>query len=74
MTIICNGNERDVTPYKRLSYDELITLSHGPQVTDAAFTVTYYYKGREKGGILTKGESRALKQGMVFNVIRTNNA
>lgn len=74
MIIICNGKERDVTPYERLTYDELVTLAWGPQLSDnRVFTVTYHQKGGS-GGNLTDGESVQLSEGMVFNCVRTNNA
>lgn len=72
MNIICNGKERDVTPYKRLSYDEVVMLTYGPSATDSVFTVTYY--GRKKRGTLTQGESVAIHNGVVFNCLHTNKA
>lgn len=77
MNIICNGRQLDAMPYKRLTYDEVVTLAFGPQVVEASvFTVTYSHRKGNKfeAGSLSKTESVKLKDGMVFNCTRTNAA
>jgi hypothetical protein len=75
MNIIANGKPRDVSPYKKLSYDEIVVLIYGPQISEEpVFTVTYYHSPTKKSGSLNKGESVVLKNRMVFNVYKTNKA
>lgn len=72
-TIIVNGKEKVVTQ-RELSFDDLVVLAYGPPNTDASvFTVTYQ-KGpdHKERGSLVQGESVKLKNGMIFNVIRTD--
>ena len=72
-TIIVNAREKTVTQ-RELTFDEIVILAFGPPNSDAsAYTITYQ-KGPDKKekGTLVQGESVKLKDGMIFNVTRTD--
>lgn len=74
VTIIVNGRERTVES-KELTFDEVVDLAfddpqRGPNIV---FTITYR-RGPEshKEGSLLEGQSVKIKDGMIFNVTRTD--
>ena len=72
-TIIVNAREKTVAQ-RELTFDEIVILAFGPPNGDAsAYTITYQ-KGPDKKekGTLVQGESVKLKDGMIFNVVRTD--
>jgi uncharacterized protein (UPF0248 family) len=72
-TIVVNAREKTVAQ-RELTFDEIVILAFGPPNTDSsAYTITYQ-KGPEKKekGTLVQGESVKLKDGMIFNVVRTD--
>jgi len=75
VTIIVNGRDK-VVEKKEITYEEIIVLAFGSYETDPniEYTVTYS-KGNNSHkpkGILEKGESIMVKEGMIFNVTRTD--
>jgi hypothetical protein len=73
-TIIVNGRQRAVTE-KKLSFEDVVNLAFenpgwGP---DIFFTVAYR-KGEDKKpkGTLVAGDTVVIKDGMVFDVTRTD--
>lgn len=72
--IIINGREHEVEK-KKISFEELIILSFGEYKPNenTAYTVTYS-KGIDKKpkGQLVAGDEVMIKEGMIFNVSRTN--
>ena len=74
VTIIVNARPHPVTA-KEMSFDELVALAfdssqRGPQIV---FTVTYR-KGDDKKpkGTLVEGQTVKIKDGMIFDVTRTD--
>ena len=72
VSIIVNGRRRDVTG-KSISYAEIVTLAFpdDPSNQDIDFTVAYA-NPRGKDGELVAGQEVHVKEGMVFNVTKTN--
>lgn len=73
ITIVVNGREKTVSQ-RELTFDELVVLAFGPPNTDASVYTITYQRGpdhHEKGS-LVQGDSVRLKQGMIFNVVRTD--
>lgn len=71
-TIMVNGRPREVTDH-RLSYLQVVQLAYpGEQPTDTiVFTVTYSHpQGRD--GSLVAGQEVTIKDGMIFNVRKTD--
>jgi len=73
-TIIVNGQQKTVTA-DELSFDQIVDLAfdpsqRGPQIE---FTVDYR-KGDDKKpkGSLVQGQTVKIKDGMIFNVTRTD--
>jgi len=73
-TIIVNGREKVVTD-KELSFDAVVDLAfENPQRGEnIVFTITYR-KGDDKKpeGTLVEGKTVKIKNGMIFNVTRTD--
>lgn len=70
--IIVNGRQRTVTDHK-LSYLQVVQLAYPGEVPteQIVFTVTYSHPhGRD--GSLTEGQSVVVKDGMIFNVRKTD--
>jgi multiubiquitin len=72
-TVVVNGREKTVTS-KELTFDEVVNLAFddpqpGPNIY---FTITYRRGHGNKEGSLVEGESVKVKDGMIFNVIRTD--
>lgn len=72
VTIIVNGRPRDVTG-KSISYEEIVKLAFpdDPSNQDIDFTVAYA-NPHGKDGELVAGQEVHVKEGMVFNVTKTN--
>lgn len=74
VTIIVNGRDKLIEK-ERITYEEVIILAFGTyeQSPNIEYTVTYSKGKRPKQkGILEKGESIMIKEGMIFNVTRTD--
>jgi hypothetical protein len=72
-TIVVNARQKPWNK-KEISFDEVVTLAFGtPNYDTAVYTVTYQ-KGEDKKpkGSLTLGDSVHVKDGMIFDVIRTD--
>lgn len=72
-TITVNTRQETVTS-KKISFDEVVNLAYGtPDYGTKAYTVTYS-KGEDKKpkGSLVQGDSVNVKDGMIFDVIRTD--
>lgn len=74
VTIIVNGKDKDVNK-DNIEYNEVVILAFGSYVDDdrTIYTITYSrgHSDREKG-TLVKGKSVKVKEGMIFNVARTD--
>jgi len=72
ITIIINGRQREVVG-KSLSYAEVVKLAFpdDPTNQDIDFTVAYA-SPHGKDGELVAGQEVHVKEGMVFNVTKTN--
>ena len=71
-SIMVNGRPREVTDHK-LTYLQVVQLAYpGEQPTDTiVFTVTYsHHQGRD--GSLVAGQEVTIKDGMIFNVRKTD--
>jgi hypothetical protein len=70
--IIVNGRPRNVTGHE-LSYEEVVKLAFPDDAPDANILYTLAYANPHgKDGTLTAGEEVKIKEGMVFNVTKTN--
>ena len=71
-TIIVNGRPREVADH-RLSYWQVVQLAYPGDQPDPnkVYTVTYS-NPHGKDGTLTEGQEVEIKDGMVFNVVKTN--
>ncbi len=71
--IIVNAREKTVTK-DRLTFDDVVILAYGPPNYETnVYTITYRH-GPESNpqGRLVQGESVKIKNGMIFNVVRTD--
>jgi len=74
ITIIVNGREK-VVEKDEISFIEVVSLAFGSAAAgqNTIFTVTYKRAHGEKpGGSLVDGDEVKTKDGMVFNVTRTD--
>lgn len=73
VTIIVNAREKKWDK-KEISYEEVIKLAFGEYIENEniVYTVAYSKAHGDKNGTLTKGESVKVKEGMVFNVNKTD--
>lgn len=70
--IIVNGRPRNVTGHE-LSYEDVVKLAFPDDAHDVNILYTIAYANpRGKDGTLTAGEEVKIKEGMVFNVTKTN--
>lgn len=73
-TIVVNGREKAVDE-KKQSFSDIVALAFGPDAggPNIIFTVTYR-KGEDKQpkGSLVEGETVNVKDGMIFDVTRTD--
>lgn len=73
-TILVNSREKTWSE-KEVNYDEVIILAFGQvsQDPNVSYTVAYKKGENEKAeGIMVKGDSIKVKDGMRFNVTQTN--
>lgn len=70
--IIVNGRPREVAGNK-ISYEEVVMLAFpdDPSNQDSDYTVAYA-NPHGKDGTLVAGQDTTVKEGMVFNVTKTN--
>lgn len=74
LTIIINGRKVVVTK-REVSFEEIVTVAFGnlPTGPNIIFTVTYRRgEGNKPEGTLVAGETVKIKDGMIFNVTRTD--
>ena len=72
VTIIVNTRKHSV-PKGKICFDAVVALSGLPGGDNVTFTVTYRKgEGHAPEGSLVEGECVEVKEGMVFNVTRTN--
>lgn len=72
VTIIVNTRKHTV-PKGKICFDKVVALSGFPGGEHVTFTVTYRKgDGHKPEGSLVEGECVEVKEGMVFNVTRTN--
>ena len=76
ITVLVNGEEKMLLPHiKELSYEEIVKLAYGtfPINPNTIYTVAYSNGPRENPkGTLTRGHSVLVKEGMVFNVSKSD--
>ncbi|MCX6592850.1 MAG: multiubiquitin domain-containing protein [Acidobacteria bacterium] len=72
VTVIVNTRKHTV-PKGKICFDKVVALSGLPGGENVTFTVTYRKgEGHKPDGSLVEGECAEVKEGMVFNVTRTN--
>lgn len=71
--IIVNGREKQVEK-EEISFDELVALANLPEGNEnTIITITYTRgHGNKPEGTLVLGEKVKVKEGMIFNVSRTD--
>ena len=76
ITVLVNGEEKKLLPHiKQLSYEEIVKLAYGtlPTNPNTIYTVAYSNGPIENSkGTLTRGRSVLVKEGMVFNVSKSD--
>lgn len=75
LTIYVNGRAREIPAKELLSFDEAVALAFGTvqKGPNIVYTVTYRRgEGNKPEGTLVEGESVKPKDGMIFNVTRTD--
>ena len=76
ITILVNGEEKMLPPHvKQLSYEEVVELAYGtkPNNPNTIYTVAYSNGPVENHkGTLTRGRFVFVKEGMVFNVSKSD--
>lgn len=72
-TIVVNARQKTTTQ-KELSFDEVVELAFGPPNYETSVYTVTYQKGEDKKpkGSLVRGETVKVKEGMIFDVIRTD--
>ncbi len=72
ITVLINGEEKMLLPHvEQLSYEEIVKLAYGTHPTNPNTIYTVAYSNGPSNnpkGTLTKGRSVWVKEGMVFNV------
>jgi len=74
VTIIVEGTAHE-WPKESITYDEVVTLEVPDYASHPEITYSVKYKnghGNKPEGILAKGESVKVKDGMIFSVSETN--
>ncbi len=72
ITIIVNGRPREVSE-KHISYNEVVLLAFPDAQPDQNIVYTVAYDNPHgKDGTLVDGQDTKLKEGMIFNVTKTN--
>ena len=76
ITILVNGEEKMLLPHAdKISYEEVVKLAYGmlPANPNTIYTVAYSNGPKSNvKGTLTKGRSVMVKEGMVFNVSKSD--
>ena len=76
ITILVNGEEKLLLPHvKEISYEEIVKLAYGmlPTNPNTIYTVAYSNgPSSNVKGTLTKGRFVMVKEGMVFNVSKSD--
>ena len=76
ITVLVNGEEKMLPPHtEQLSYEEIVKLAYGtlPTNPNTIYTVAYSNGPIENPkGTLTRGRSVVVKEGMVFNVSKSD--
>jgi len=76
ITILVNGEEKMLLPHvEKISYEEVVKLAYGmlPTSPNTIYTVAYSNGPNSNvKGTLTKGRSVMVKEGMVFNVSKSD--
>ena len=76
ITVLVNGEEKKLLPHtKQLSYEDVVKLAYGTSPTNpnTIYTVAYSNGPSENPkGTLTRGRSVWVKEGMVFNVSKSD--
>ena len=76
ITVLVNGEEKMLLPHtEQLSYEEIVKLAYGtlPTNPNTVYTVAYSNGPSENPkGTLTRGRSVLVKEGMVFNVSKSD--
>ena len=71
-TLVVNGRDRTVTE-KKLSYQDIAKLAYpGANFEQYLYTITYFRGEGGHEGDLVEGETINAKDGMVFNVRRSD--
>jgi hypothetical protein len=71
-TIVVNGRDREVSGQK-ISYAEVVKLAFPNDTTDDSVEYTVAYANHNgKDGTLVSGQAVHVKEGMIFNVSKTN--
>lgn len=73
-SIVVNGREKEVSQ-KSLTFDEVVALAFGTSPAGKRTITTVTFKrghGNKPEGSLVEGDSVKIKDGMVFNVTRTD--
>jgi hypothetical protein len=70
INIIINGTQEAVSGHE-ISYEEVVLLAFPGQPVAGLYTVAYA-NPHGKDGTLAPGQSTQLKEGMSFNVVKTN--
>lgn len=71
-TIVVNGRERVIAEH-RLSYRQVVSLAYPDDQPDSNLNYTVSYANvHGHDGTLVDGQDVEIKNGMVFNVTRTN--
>ena len=72
ITLVVNGRDREVSN-KKQSYRDIAALAYpNPDFEKFLYTITYFKGEHEKEGDLVEGETITVKDGMVFNVRRSD--
>ena len=76
ITILVNGEEKMLLPHTdKISYEEVVKLAYGALPTNPNTIYTVAYSNgpiSNVKGTLTKGRSVIIKEGMVFNVSKSD--
>lgn len=75
IAIIVNGRPKEVGKNEELGFDHVVTLAYGAGSggENIVFTVTYKRgHGNKPEGALVEGQTVKAKDGMIFNVTRTD--
>jgi len=74
VTIVVNGKAKEVEK-DEISFEELVVLAYGeePPGGNTIYTITYKRgHGNKPEGSMVAGDTVKVKEGMVFNVTRTD--